>query len=45
MKDTLISKVEKRGLFTACLNKMKVSIGKHFFRYFQEKLGTHLKAS
>ena len=29
---------------TACLNQIKVLIGQHFFCYFKENLGTHLKA-
>ena len=27
----------------ACLNRIKIWIGKHFSRYFKEILGTHLK--
>ena len=43
MKDLLICKVlHGEVCLTACLNKIKVLIGKHIFRYFKENSGTHL---
>ena len=41
MKDYLLSKVGELCL-TACVNKIKALIGKHFFHYFKENLGTYL---
>ena len=44
MKDLLFRKLHGEVCLTACLNKIKVLIGKHFFRQFKDNLGTHLKA-
>ena len=41
MKDSLLSKVGEL-CFTTCVNKIDVLIGKHFFYYFKENLGTYL---
>ena len=35
-------KLHGKLCLTACLKKAKILIGKHFFRYFKEYLGTHL---
>ena len=39
----LLVKLHGEVCLTACLNKNKVLIGKHFLRYFKENVGTHLK--
>ena len=44
MKDLLISKVVWRGLsYRLPKQGYKVLTGKHFFRYFKDSLGIHLK--
>ena len=35
-------KLHGKPCLTACLNKIKVLIGKHFFRHFKENLGTQV---
>ena len=35
-------KLHSKPFPTACLNKIKVLIGKHFFHHFKNNLGTHL---
>ena len=37
-----LMKLHEELCLIACLNKIKILIGKHFFRYFKENLSTHL---
>ena len=42
MKDSLLSEVAWRPVLQpACLLKIQVLVGKHFFHYSKENLGTH----
>ena len=43
MKDLLLVNLHGEVCLTACLNKIKVLIGKYFFHYYKENLGTLIK--